>query len=153
MESMFRNGNRSGSGQVFHTRTRPASLDQRLKPGPISKRIFLRGPDPPRQALRAPWAPLGHGTSGPILWPNKKKKCLPNIDFLSNQTRDFLSNQAGGEKEHKKTHYFLSIQQIWTIGNQQNPLFSQQPTDWKPFFFHYNIFPHQKQKQELTYKP
>ena len=74
-------------------------------------------------------APLGRGTSGPILWPNKKK-CLPNIDFLSNQTRDFLSNQIGGEKEHSrkpiifstsnrfeqsetnKTHYFLSNQQI-----------------------------------------
>ena len=84
----------------FHTRTRPAGQDPRPGPGPFTKRIFFRGPDPPRRAPRAPRAPLGRGTSGPILWPNQKKKCLPNIDFLSNQT--------GGEKEYSRKPIIFS---------------------------------------------
>ena len=48
----------------FHTRTRSAGQDPWPGPDLFTKRIFFRGPDPP---------PLGRGTSGPILWPNKKK--------------------------------------------------------------------------------
>ena len=77
-----RNGNGSGSGWVFPY----------LDPAHLLNGFFSRGPDLPHWAPQAPWAPLGRGTSGPILWPNKKKKCLPDIDFLNNQT--------GGEKEH-----------------------------------------------------
>ena len=79
--------------------------------------FFFRGSDPPLRAPRALWAVVLQGLfCGPI----KKKKCLPDIDFLGNQT--------GGEKEHSrkpiifsatnrseqsetnKTHYFLSNQ-------------------------------------------
>ena len=78
----------------FHTRARPAGLDPRPEPGPISKRIFfLWGPDPPHRAPRAPRAPLGHGTSGPILWPKIFFFCLILI---------FSATKQVGEKEHKK---------------------------------------------------
>ena len=100
----------------FHIRTRPAGQDPQPRPGPFTKRIFFPGPGPaPAGAPRAPRAPLGRGTSGPILWPNrKKKKSLPNIDFLGNQT--------GGEKN-----------------TQENLLFSQQPTDRKTLFFFFSL--------------
>ena len=98
----------------FHTRARPAGLDPRPEPGPISKRIFfLRGPDSPHRAPRAPRAPLGHGTSGPILWP-KKKNFLPNTNFLSNQTSRGKRTQENPDlniSETNKNHYFLSNQQ------------------------------------------
>ena len=42
----------------FHTRARPAGLDLRPEPGPISKRIFFAGPRP------APPGPAG--STGPI---------------------------------------------------------------------------------------
>ena len=117
------------AGFFFHTQTRPAGQDPRPGPGPFTKWIFFPGPKP------APAGPHGlHGPrwamvlQGPFCGPIKKK-CLPNIDFLSNQT--------GGEKEHlRKPIIFLATNRSKTF-----------------FFFHYNIFPHQKQKQELTYKP
>ena len=67
--------------EFFHTRARPASLDPRLEPGPIRKWIFLRGPDPPRGLHGPRWATV---LQGPFCGP-KKKKFLPDIDFLSNQ--------------------------------------------------------------------
>ena len=140
-----RDGNGSGLGRVFPysdptrrsrlvTQTRPVYyMDFFPEPGPAP--TGPRGLHGPRSAvvLQGPFC-------GPI---KKKKKRLPNIDFLSNQT--------GGEKEHSrklilfsatnrseqsetnKTHYFLSNQQIRN-----------------PFFFHYNIFPHQKQKPDRS---
>ena len=85
----------------FHTRTQPAGLDLRPEPGRISKRNFFAGPKP---ASWAPRAPLGHGTSGPILWPNKKKNvCLILI---------FSATKQEGKKNTK-----------------ENPLFSQHPID------------------------
>ena len=81
--------------------------------------FFFRGSDPPLWAPRALWAVVLKAYSVAQL---KKKKCLPDIDFLGNQT--------GGEKEHSrkpiifsatnrseqsetnKTHYFLSNQEI-----------------------------------------
>ena len=70
----------------------------------------------PRPAPRAPQAPLGHGTSGPILWPKKKKK-LPDTDFLNNQTSRGKRTQENPDlnrSETNKNHYFLSNQQIGT---------------------------------------
>ena len=95
--------------RFFHIRTRPAGQDPQPRPGPFTKRIFFPGlglapvgPHGPR------WAVVLQGPfCGPI---EKKKKSLPNIDFLGNQT--------GGEKY-----------------TQENLLFSQQPTDRKTFFF------------------
>ena len=113
----------------FHIRTRPAGQDPQPRPGPFTKRIFFPGPGPapagPRGLHGPRWAVVLQGPfCGPI---EKKKKSLPNIDFLGNQT--------GGEKN-----------------TQENLLFSQQPTDRKTlfFFFHYNILPNQKQKQDRS---
>ena len=40
------------TGQVrarfFHTRTRPVGQDPRPGPGPFTKRVFSRGPNPPQ---------------------------------------------------------------------------------------------------------
>ena len=55
-----------------------------------------------------------------------------------------------GKRTLKKTHYFLSNQQIWTIRNQQNPLFSQQSIDRKPFFFSLQYFPTSKVKTRIN---
>ena len=77
-----RNDSGSGSDRIFFI----------PEPGPISKWIFfLWGPDPPCRA------PLGHGTSGPIMWP-KIFFCLILI---------FSATKQVGEKEYKKI-------QIWT---------------------------------------
>ena len=77
----------------FHTQARPPGLDPQPEPGPISKRIFFVGPRPAPQGPRVPRALLGHGTSGPILWPKIFFFCLILI---------FLATKQVGEKEHKK---------------------------------------------------
>ena len=77
----------------FHTRTQPAGLDLRPNLAGLVNGFFLRGPDPPHRAPQAPQAPLGHDTSGPILWPKKKFFCLILI---------FSATKQVGEKEHKK---------------------------------------------------
>ena len=75
----------------------------------------------------APRALLGRGTSGPILWPNQKKKCLPNIDFLS--------NQPGGEKEHSRKLI------IFSATNRSETL-----------FFSLQYFPTSKEKRRINIK-
>ena len=96
-----RNGNGSGSGQVF------PYPDQTRGPRPVARllnRFFSQAQTRPRRAPRATWAPLGRGTSGPIMWPNKKKNvCIILI---------FSATKQDGKKN-----------------TQENPLFSQQPTD------------------------
>ena len=94
----------------FHTRPDPRVWTQDPNPARLVNGFFLRGPDPPHRA------PLGHGTSGPILWP-KKKNFLPNTNFLSNQTSRGKRTQENPElniSETNKNHYFLSNQQIGT---------------------------------------
>ena len=77
----------------FHTRTQPVGLDPRPKPSLIIKRIFFARPKPasPGPAgstgLVGPWYFRAHSVA-------PKKICLPDTNFLSNQTV--------GEKEHKK---------------------------------------------------
>ena len=99
--------------EFFHTRARPAGLDPRPEPGPISKWIFLRVPDPPRGLHGPHWATV---LQGPFCGP-KKKKILPDIDFLSNQTSRGKRTQENpdlNKSEINKDHYFLSNQQIGT---------------------------------------
>ena len=73
----------------FHTRTRPAGLDPRPEPAPISKRIFFTGPRP------APPGPWSRATvlQGPFYGPKKKIFC---------QILIFSATKQVGEKEHKK---------------------------------------------------
>ena len=97
----------------FHTRTRSAGLDPRPEPGLISKWIFFAGPRPAPQAPRARWAMV---LQGPFCGP-KKKKILPDTDFLSNQTsrgKRTQENRDLNRSETNKNHYFLSNQQIGT---------------------------------------
>ena len=120
IEIQSRNGNGSGfsiSGPDLRAKT--------LGPDParlLDEFFFSGARTCPSWALRAPRASLGCGTSGPILWPNKKKKCLPGIDFLANQTGGekeesrkpiiFLATNRSDQSETNKTHYFLNNQQI-----------------------------------------
>ena len=102
----------------FSTQIQPTGQDLLPGPGPFTKRIFFRGTDSP------PPSPVGStGPIGPWYFRAhsvaQKKKCLPDIDFLS--------NQIGGEKEHsRKPIIFSATNRLETL------------------FFHYNIFPHQK---------
>ena len=129
---------RNGNGSGFSI-SGPDPRAKTLGPDPVrllDEFFFFGARTCPSWALRAPRASLGCGASGPILWPNKKKKnvCLVLI---------FSPTKQEGKKK-----------------NQENPLFSQQPIDLtnrkptKPIIFsttnrletlfHYNIFPHQK---------
>ena len=100
----------------FHTRARPASLDPRLEPGPISKRIFFAGPRP------TPPGPVGStGPVGPRYFRAHFVAQIffffPNTNFLSNQTRRGKRTQENPDlniSETNKNHYFLSNQQIGT---------------------------------------
>ena len=111
-------------------------------PGPdlFTKRIFLPRPGPaparPYRLHRPHWAVVLQGPfCGPI-----KKKSMPDIDFLSNQTGGekedsrkpiiFLATNRSEQSKTNKTHYFLSNQHI---GN--------------PFFF-IIIFSHIKSKSK-----
>ena len=96
----------------FHTQTRPAGMDLRPEPGPISKRISFVGPKSAPRALRARWAMV---LQGPFC--GLKKKILPDTDFLSNQTSRGKRTQENPDlnrSETNKNHYFLSNQQIRT---------------------------------------
>ena len=100
----------------LHTRARPAGLDPRPEPGPISKRIFFTGPRP------APPGPAGStGPVGPRYFRAhsvaQKKFFLPNTNFPSNQTSRGKRTQENPDlniSETNKNHYFLSNQQIGT---------------------------------------
>ena len=62
-----RNGNGSGSGRVFHTRTRPMGLPRKPGPNPFIKQIFFLTLNSAR------WVPA-MPQFGPKPWPNPKKK-------------------------------------------------------------------------------
>ena len=65
-----------------------------LGPGPFTKWIFFSGPGPALLGPAGSMGPVGpwYFKAHSVAELKKKKKCLPNIDFLNNQT--------GGEKEH-----------------------------------------------------
>ena len=99
--------------EFFHTRARPAGLDPRPKPGPISKWIFF---------FRAQTRLTGSmGPVGPRYFSAhsvaQKFFFLPDTDFLSNQTSRGKRTQENpdlNKSEINKDHYFLSNQQIRT---------------------------------------
>ena len=86
---VVRNGNGSGSGQVF-----PYS-DPTRGPRPVAQtrpvyqtNFFSEAWTRLHQAPQAPRAPLGRGTSGPILWPNKKKMfAISRLAFVNSVIR------------------------------------------------------------------
>ena len=119
-----RDGNGSGLGRVFpySDPTRRSRLVTQTRP--VYYMDFFPEPGP------APTGPRGlHGPrsavvlQGPFWGPIKKKKCLPNIDFLSNQT--------GGEKEHSRKPI------IFSATNRSETL-----------FFFITIFSHIKSKNK-----
>ena len=159
--------------RFFHIRTRPAGQDPWPRPGPFTKQIFFLRPEPastrPRKLHGPHWAVV---LQGPFCGPIKKKMfAISRLAFVNSLIRSpsyfsiyFVTFSR------TKSLFFSIVLSFYSFSLFLLLLEEDEEAFWdpvglfikwrshfflwrKPFVFHYNIFQHQKQKQELTYKP
>ena len=140
----------------LYTRTRPASQDPQPRTSSIINWIFFR-------AQTHPVGPCHFRAHSVAQSKKEKKNCLPNIDFLNNQTVEETQENPNLNKSEtlcpmKKIPRSKQI----LLSNQENPNLNRSVVQSKKkkkclpntdFLsnqtigetnFHYKIFPHQK---------